>query len=192
MDWAAFKTLSWDLISFFFISGSGGKERLADRGVYVYVCVYVCIWLTCYSCYCFGLIPTPTPAPLCFLLQAVPSTHTGNCFFFPVFSFILSFFTCASLLLTHILVFNQARLFLSVSLAHTDTWHWLPDWRGHVFYSTSWWVGRAYPGLSLILLVAAQPELLATQTEKAECVQACVCLSYYKHKQYAQPKNHIW
>lgn len=75
MGLAAFKTLSWSLIWFFFISGSGGKGSLWTE-------VYVCVWLTCYGWYCFGLILTPTPAPFCLLLQAVSLAHTGKCFFF--------------------------------------------------------------------------------------------------------------
>lgn len=84
------------MLFFSFISGSGGKERLADRGVYV--------WLTCYGWCCVGLILTPTQAPLCFLLQAVPWTRTGKMLFL-CFPFSVSFFNLCIFSFLHASIF---------------------------------------------------------------------------------------
>lgn len=115
MDRAAFiKTWIWSIISFFYISGSVVKKKLVDTGV------YVCAWLTWSSWYCFGLIFTPTPAPLCFLLQAVPLTHTGNVCIL-CFSFSVSVFTCASILFTFFSFLLTRLVLLSHWLWHALT-----------------------------------------------------------------------
>lgn len=95
------------MLFFSFISGSGGKERLADRGVYV--------WLTCYGWCCVGLILTPTQAPLCFLLQAVPWTRTGKMPFL-CFPFSVSFFNLCIFSFLHASIFFKTRLL--------SLWYW--------------------------------------------------------------------
>ena len=90
--------------------------------VCVCVYVYVCVWLTCYGWNCFGLLLTPTPAPLRFLLQAVPSTRAGE----SAFSSVLPS-RCPSLLLLHftsrtfLILTRLVRLALSVALTCTHT-----------------------------------------------------------------------
>lgn len=134
------------------------------------VCMCVCVWLTCYGWYCFGLILTPTLAPLCFLLQAV---HTGKCSFC-VFLLSVSPYLCITSLHSFFFFFNR----LSVWLWHTLTHKPLDidcqaDWvmfyiprRGELAVRLMVWAW--FP------LVASWLALWATHTREA----ACVCVHY--------------
>lgn len=115
MDWAVFKAWIWSLISFFFYFREWCKGKTNRQR-----CVCVCAWLTCYSWCCFGLILTPTPAPLRFLLRSVPLTHIGNVCIL-CFSFSVSVFICASVLFTFFPSFLTRLVLLSLWLWHALT-----------------------------------------------------------------------
>lgn len=145
MDWAAFKTFTEPyLICLYFREwwkGTTSGQR----------CVCVCVWLTYYGWYCFGLILTPTPAPLCLLLQAVPSTHTQKKKEV-LFLVIIILIRPAHHSPSHTFLLLTRLVDLCGSDTHTSTWHWLPGWQGHGLYSTSWRVGSASCGLILFSL----------------------------------------